>query len=153
MNNLPVSANYIPAMSDIAIDKVRKFEELSLTTPQINIDTSHVLHGGMYARTIVIPAGVIITGALIKIATILIVNGEVTAYIGDRTIDLQGYNILPAGANRKQAFFARTDTSLTMIFPTKATTVKEAESEFTDEFDRLISNNKVSYNNIIITGE
>ena len=35
---------------------------------QVPIETRHVLHAGMYARTICIPAGVLITGALVKVA-------------------------------------------------------------------------------------
>ena len=123
-----------------------------MQAPQVEIDTSHIIHGGMYARTIMIPAGVMLTGALIKIATLLIVQGDVLVYIGDKTIELTGYNVLPASANRKQAFFAKTNTFLTMIFPSQATDIESAELEFTDETNMLISR-KNSFNKIIITGE
>jgi hypothetical protein len=126
-------------MSDAAIDKVRQFESQALSMPQIDIPTSHVIHAGMYARTIMIPAGTILTGALIKIATILIINGNVIAYIGSETIEFTGYNVLPASENRKQAFLAKTDTYLTMIFPTDVDNINDAEEQFTDEADMLIS--------------
>ncbi len=153
MTELTISANRIPAMSEMAIDKVRQFENASLANPQVNIDTLHIIHGGMYARTIMVPAGVVITGALIKIATMLIIVGDAIAYIGDEAIPLCGYNILPASANRKQAFVAQTDIYLTMIFPTKVSSISEAEDEFTDEANILISRNNISDNKIIITGE
>ena len=131
--------NEIAPMSEIALVKVRILEEGALKLPQIPIVTSHVLHGGIYARTIMIPAGVLLTGALIKIATVLIVSGDVLVYIGGKTIELNGYNVIPAAANRKQAFVAKTDTHLTMLFPTDATSVEDAEKEFTDEVDMLIT--------------
>lgn len=143
----------IPAMSNSAIDKVRQLENLVLEMPQTPIHTSHVLHGGMYARTIKIPAMTVLTGALINIPTILVVLGEVKVFIGDTAVDLSGYNILPASAHRKQAFVAKTDTYLTMMFPTNATTIKEAEDEFTSESHLLISRLSHGSNHIVVTGE
>lgn len=153
MNELSIISNNIPSMSSKEISKVRELESLCSHIPQVDILTSHIIHGGLYARTIMIPAGSMITGALIKIATILIIQGDVIAYIGDKTINLCGYNILPAGANRKQAFIANMDTYLTMIFPTDARGIKEAEEEFTDEADMLISRANPMSNVINITGE
>lgn len=152
MNELAVIGNSIPAMSKMAIEKVRELELMALQMPQEDINTSHVIHGGMYARSIIIPAGVMVTGALIKIATMLIVHGHVIVYIGDDSIELNGYNVLPASANRKQAFLAKSDTYMTMIFPSDAETIKDAEEQFTDEVNRLISRN-CGDNHIVVTGE
>ena len=80
-----------------------------------------------------------LTGALIKIATLLIAHGDVEVFIGDSTLELNGYNVLPASANRKQAFMTKSETHLTMVFPSQAKTVEEAENEFTDEVDALMS--------------
>ena len=152
-NELVAIHEYLPSMSEHSISKVRQIEALNAQVPQIDIGTSHVIHGGMYSRTIMIPAGVLLTGALIKIATLLIVQGDVLVYIGDKTIELSGYNVLPASANRKQAFVTKTDTYLTMIFPTDARNIKDVEMEFTDESDVLISRKDSSNNEINITGE
>ncbi|HSV48351.1 MAG TPA: hypothetical protein VLJ58_21360 [Ramlibacter sp.] len=127
--------------SDIqAIGKVRALESALLAQEdQVEIPTNHVLHAGMYARTVRIPAGHAVTGALIKVPTVLIVNGDVVLYTGDGTVHLTGYHVLPAAAGRKTAFAAIGDTDLTMLFPTQAATVDQAEREFTDEFDALLS--------------
>jgi hypothetical protein len=85
------------------------------------------------------PAGCLITGALIRIPTMLIFSGELVAYIGGDTIALNGYNVVPASANRKQAFYAVTNSYLTMLFATDAKTIEDAESEFTDEANLLMS--------------
>ncbi len=153
MNELAIVQSYIPAMNELAIEKVRKLESFASRMQQIDIPTSHVLHAGMYSRTVMIPAGAMITGALIKIATILVVQGDVIVYIGDEAIELYGYNVLPASANRKQAFVAQTDAYLTMIFPSKAKTLAEAEDEFTDDADMLISRKDATMNQLIITGQ
>lgn len=123
----------IPAMTSEAVDKVRGAEAKLMELPQIDIPTQHALHAGMYARTITIPAGAAITGALIKIPTILIIDGHCEVFTGSETVELNGYHVIQAEAHRKQVFLAYTDTHLTMLFPTRAETVEQAENEFTDE--------------------
>jgi hypothetical protein len=148
--DLATRATILP-MSQEAIEDVRRFESRLAKLPQIPLDTQHVIHAGMYARTITIPAGVAITGALIKRATLLIVSGHAIMTLCDGAVTIEGYQVIPASAGRKQAFFAYEDTTLTMIFPTRATSVDEAEREFTDEHERLISRH--TENEVIITGE
>lgn len=145
---------HVPAMTEDAIAKVRAFEEASLARlPQTEIGTDHVIHGGMYARTILMPADTVLTGALIKLATLLIVSGDADVYIGGEALSLRGYNVVPASAGRKQLIIARTDVHLTMIFPTEARTVDAAEVEFTDEHERLFSRLGTAINRTTITGE
>ena len=141
----------IPAMSAKAIRAVRALEARVLALPQVQIETRHVLHAGMYARTICVPAGVLVTGAHIKIPTLLIVSGHATVLIGGEDVELTGYAVIPASAGRKQAVYAHADTLLTMLFPTGARTVEEAEQEFTDEPDRLRSRH--APNHVTTTGE
>lgn len=146
---LAVSENRIPAMSEAAIAKVYRLEDFAKKMPQVDIETSHAIHGGMYARTIIVPAGVMLTGALVKIATTLIINGDVVMYIDGEAKELHGYHVFAASANRKQAFVAQTDTYITMIFPTNAKTVEEAEEQFTDEAHLLFSRNSDARNSMV----
>lgn len=131
--------NKIIPMTSTAIKKVYALEDIILKMPQVDIEIDHVFHAGMYARTVMIPAGVVLTGALIKIPTLLIVQGNVIVYIGGESKEFIGYHVIQGGANRKQAFFAKEDTMLTMIFPTNAATIDEAENEFTNEVNMLIN--------------
>lgn len=154
MADLAVVTPRIPAMTPAAIDKVRQLEGVASQRPQVTIMTEHAIHGGMYARTIRLPAGVMITGALVKLATLLIVQGDAMAYIGDdEPLRLHGYTVLPASAGRKQAFVAIGDTNMTMVFPTAARTVDEAERKFTDEIDILMSRRDPASNATTITGD
>lgn len=151
--DLVATGSRIPAMSSDAIAKVNCLAEISRQCPQEKIETHHAIHGGMYARTISIKAGVMLTGAYIKVPTMLVINGDVTVFADNESFRLTGFHAIPASAGRKQAFIAHEDTAMTMLFATKATTVADAENEFTDEADTLMSRNEDAKNFIIITGE
>ncbi len=139
MTDLAPPRIHIASMSAAAIDRVRQLESFALALPQVAIGTDHVFHAGVYARTIKVPAGVMITGVLIKIPTLLIVQGDAIVHVEGGPRELHGYNVVPAGAGRKQAFVALTDTHLTMIFATDAVDVDTAERAFTDELDKLMT--------------
>lgn len=138
-------------MTVYEVERVRGLEEVVLQHPQEPIVTRHLLHAGVYARTVTIPARAVMTGVLIKRATVLIINGDVEVGVGDGSARFTGYHVLPASAHRKQAFIAHADTDLTMLFPTSAQDVQEAEAEFTDEAHRLASRD--GQNVVHITGE
>lgn len=135
------------------IGKVIALENIVRQAPQLTIDTDHVIHGGMYARTITIPKGAALVGALIKIPTMVIVSGHCTVTIGDDVTELCGYQVLPASAGRKQAWVAHQDTDVTMIFPTTAKTVEEAETQFTDDANQLMSRQYSERDTFTYTGE
>ena len=107
MSDLTVIAPRLPAMSEEAMAKVRALEADLRTLPQIPIATHHVLHGGMYARTVMVPAGVVLVGSLLKISTVLIISGEMLIYADDKVLELQGYNVLPGSIGRKQVGVAK----------------------------------------------
>ena len=130
------------AMTSSAIDAVRRLEDEALKLPQLEIKTEHAFHAGMYTRTIMIPSGAVLTGALIKIPTILIFSGDADVYTSDGVERIIGYRVILAPNNRKQAFLAHKDTFLTMIFPTEAKAIDEAEREFTEEHEKLLSRKK-----------
>lgn len=130
----------IATMHPDAVDLVRRLETEASKCEQVNMPTQHTFHAGVYSRTVMIPAGVMITGALIKIPTQLIVSGDTTVFIGGEPIRLTGYHVIKGGPGRKQAFVAHSDTWLTMFFATDAETVEQAEAEFTDEVDLLLTN-------------
>ena len=138
------------AMTTEHINAVRALEDVLKQREQVPIETHHVIHGGMYHRTITIPAGAVLTGVLIKIPTTLVLNGDASVYIGGEEIRRAGHHVIPASPNRKQAFIAHADTHLTMSFPTQAQTVEQAEAEFTDEADSLMSRHQA--NSTVITG-
>lgn len=143
----------VPTMTLDAIRKVRVLESEFKKLTQVPLVTTHIIHAGIYSRTVTVPAGVTITGALIKRSTMLMIVGHGVAYIGEEAIKLEGAHLITARAPRKQAFHAVSDLQITMSFATNATTVEEAEAEFTDEADLLCSRQPYHTNRTIITKE
>lgn len=139
MNEIALSNVNIPAMSNYDIAKAYELEKYVGGQPQVNIKTKHSLYAGVYTRTVYIQKGIVAVGALIKIPTTIIVSGKGAVFIGNETVEVSGYHVFSASANRKQAFLALEDSFVTMLFKTEAKTVEEAENEFTDEADRLMT--------------
>jgi hypothetical protein len=152
MTALALATGVLPPSTPGALDLVQAIEERVLRVQQTNIPTHHVLHAGVYTRTICIPAGVVLTGALIKIPTTLVICGRASVILGDgEEVMVEGYQVLAARAGRKQAFIAHGDTYVTMFFATSAVSVEAAENEFTDDAERLMS--RTGQNVIVITGD
>lgn len=154
MNQIAPLLARLPAMSPQGIANIKEVERKMLALPQVPIKTLHVLHAGMYSRTVMIPAGVQLVGALIKIPTMLTIFGDVLMSLGEaQGIHLVGTHVIPGSAGRKQVFAANKDTSITMTFCTMAMTIEQAEAEFTDDTEILFSRRDPELNTIIITGE
>lgn len=152
MSSIKSTAPSLPTMTSDDVEKVRRLETQLRDLEQVPIRTDHHFHAGLYSRTIHIPAGVLLTGALIRIPTLLIVSGHGSVFTGGEPLELCGYHILPGHAGRKQAFLAHADTDFTMIFATQATTVEQAEVEFTEETHLLMSRQQ-NGDMIFIAGE
>lgn len=147
-----VQQGIVPPTTHRAEKLVRQLEERVLAVPQVPIATHHVIHAGVYSRTIMMPKDTVLTSALIKIPTTLVICGDCSVLVGNTDeVRVTGYRVLAASAGRKQAYIAHEDTFITMSFKTKARTVEEAEAEFTDEHERLMSRHGI--NDILITGE
>lgn len=105
--------------------------------PQVDLSTSHVVHGGMCARTIVIPAGTILTGALTNADNICVMCGDITVTTDDGPVRLTGFHVLPAQAGFKRAGVTHADTYWTTVWPTSLTDVDAIEDEMTSESGQL----------------
>jgi hypothetical protein len=142
----------VPTMSRVAIEQVRELERQILEQPQVPFTTDHVLHGGIYTRTMFMPAGVLITGALVKVPTTWTMWGDVLIGFGDNWQRFTGYAVLPCQAHRKQAGMGLIDSWVSMSFVTDADTIEEAEAAFTDDFAVLGSRLPDAINTSLVTG-
>lgn len=149
---LPLTTALVPP-SPVMLDKLAQAQEIILAQPQVSVATEHLLHGGMYARTIRLAPGLWMIGSLIRLATILIVHGDCSVIIGDVCVNLSGYSVIPGCAGRKQLFLTRGLVEMTMIFPTDAQAVAEAEDEVFVEVDLLASRRDSSQDTVMITGQ
>jgi hypothetical protein len=149
----PIAARVtaLPRMPDDAVEAVRRVEGAMLELEQLPIETAHLIHGGIYARTVRLPAEILITGVLVKRPTVVVLSGDVTVFTGADSVRLVGYHVLPASAGRKQIFRSHAETFLTMLFPSSARSVDDAEFEFTDEAELL--QRRADGDSVTITGE
>lgn len=153
MTAVALRAVDVPAMSDSTIEATRQIQERLKSFPQRFPTTLHALHGGMYSRTMVLHAGEMLVGSLIKVPTMLIVNGHVVMNLGDQAHEIEGYHVLTCSAGRRQVIRAHRDTALTMVLATQAKTVEEAEEFFTTEASGMASRHPMAINLETITGE
>jgi hypothetical protein len=95
---LALHAHALPQMTAEQVSAARALETVLLEREQVELLMEHLFHGGMYARTIAVPAGVALTGVLIKRATTVIISGDITVYVGADCERLTGYHVLPGSA-------------------------------------------------------
>lgn len=154
MNALVETRPSLPAMSPDAIAQVREWTDKARQLPQLWFTTDHLVHGGVYYRTVILPPGSLVTGVLVKCPTGLILDGEAHVYIGNaKPLHVRGRTVLPAAAGRKQAFAAVTTLSMTMCLATNAQTAAEAEAAFTDELEYLPPLADADRHRIVVTGD
>lgn len=133
MNDLVEVRPSIPAMSPQALDIVRRMEAVVRTMPQEPFKLDHLLHAGMYARTVTLPPGYW-GGALTLTASIVIVVGDALVYTGeDEPLQVSGVTVLPASAGRKQAFSTNDYVTIIMVAATDAKDVPEATAQLCAE--------------------
>lgn len=124
------------------IAEVKALEVLNLERPPAEVPTEHFIHAGCYVRTCRIPAGVLLTSALIKVPTVVIIHGNVVVRADGESRLVRGSAVLRGMAGRKVAYFAETDTEITMVYATRQASPEDCEPEFTDEFDQLLTRRK-----------
>lgn len=139
MSETLTTLGLVPPATPEALQQIGGVEEKMRTMPQIHIRTEHIFHAGMYARTIRLAARVAIVSVLIKIPTMIVINGACRVYAGDSWRDLEGFNVIPANAGRKMIYVTSAETQITMLFPSNAKSVEEAERQFTEDADMLLS--------------
>lgn len=129
MNDLAVKAGRLEALA----------QGLEKKFPAVHVETEHHLHAGVYTRTVYIPKDCVIVGLTIRIPTQVIACGHFVLTDGGEAREFRGYHVFDGAAGRRAAVRAIENTALTMLFHTNAKTVEEAENEFTDEPERLLT--------------
>jgi len=139
MSTLEILGNLLPATPDEALQKVLIVEDRIRQREQIKIRTEHIFHAGLYVRTVRLQPNTVFTSVLIKVPTLIVINGICDLLAGDQWVRVEGYSVIPANSGRKCIYITRGLVEITMVFPSDAKTVEEAESQFTDESHCLLS--------------
>lgn len=87
---LVLSGNALPPAPPEAIEAIRAIEAKVKEREDIHPQMEHVLHAGMYARTCRLGPGTLIVGVLIKLPTMLIVNGGAFVFAGTQWHKIEG---------------------------------------------------------------
>ena len=98
---------------------ILEYEKFARELNQVEIPVKHYVHGGMYAREIVIPKGVILTGQIYKFDHFdVMVSGDITVSTDDGECKrLTGYNCFTGFSGKKRAGFAHEDTTWITFHP------------------------------------
>ncbi|MFM0261868.1 hypothetical protein [Paraburkholderia sediminicola] len=149
MNAITERGPELVAPDEQTLVALRDLDALMLAQPQVEIRLDHLLHAGLYARTCHLPADVLASGAVLRRATVLVISGDVTIFTGNDSARLKGFHVLPGLRGRKALFRTHAETQMTMVLPSDAQSVSEAELEITDEPQSLAK----LPGNITITGQ
>lgn len=136
------NSDLIPPCTATELARMREFNARLREFPQEEVPTDHFIHAGVYARTCVVRAGVLMGAVEIVVPTVLIVSGHCEIYNGGKKAVVNGYVVLRGGPHRQVAVRAYTDTYMTMIYATDKTNPVDCEEEFTDQTDLLLSRRK-----------
>ena len=116
---------------------IEQLEEMILAVPQVDLRTEQKLSGMVYARTIHIPAGTVLTGATHRKDHINVVCGDITVTTDDGPVRFTGYHVIETKAGSKRAGIAHTDTTWTTLCATELTDFEAIEDELVVESARL----------------
>jgi hypothetical protein len=116
---------------------VRRLEAALLRCPQVDLQTTHALSGGVYARTVFIPAGTVVTGATHKKNHICIIDGDVETILDGTKQRITGRVILNGQKGVKRAVYAHDDTLWTTVCRTDLIDIADIEAELVEEPEQL----------------
>ena len=116
-------------------EKVERFTRELAKLPQVPaFKTEHELYGGMYARTMHIPAGVIAVGRTHKHDHyFMCVSGEAAICSEEGTRTFRAGDFIKSSAGVRRLGFAITDTILRTIHRTDCMSIDDLEDDLIDE--------------------
>jgi hypothetical protein len=116
-------------------ERIDALEDELLKYPQVEGELNHLFVDGMYARTMLIPQGSLVTGKRHKRAHInIIVQGTAHVYTNEHEVEeVNAPAIFPSGEGVRKAVYAVDDVIWTTIHATKQTDVASAEDELVEK--------------------
>lgn len=115
-------------------EKIEAIERLMKQRPQVEIPPTHYFAPGLYARSIVIPKGVLATGKVhLDGYLIVIPYGDVTVRCDEGVKRIHGPAVFTAQAGMKHIGFAHEETMWICVHRAEAKTAEEAEKELVVE--------------------
>lgn len=149
-----IPANTIAASLDAASRKINQLAHaIRVALPACAFVTEHFVHGGIYTRTIRLPAGAVCAAVRYVVPTTLIIEGSCDVWSNGELTHVEGYSVIKGSAGRKIAFTTHSEVKMSMMFATTETDIEKIQIEFTDEHDLLVPLSKTDEHVVFVTGE
>jgi hypothetical protein len=126
-------------------EQVSRLERAMLEMPQLDLQTCHCLSGMVYARSIFIPAGGVLTGAEHKKDHVNIVFGDITVSTDDGMKRLTGFHVLPTKAGMKRVGYAHEDTHWVTCCHTQLEDIPAIEDELVKDAHLLQTRRAITF--------
>lgn len=130
---LTLDGDQIKQLSELSTREMVNALELDmLKQPQVALEVRHDFSPGIYARSLFIPGGVMLTGKIHKFEHLCIMSAGVMAVLIDGQLQtVQGPFICKSPPGTKRIAYAYTDTIWTTIHHTDETDLDKIEAHFT----------------------
>lgn len=103
-------------------EKVHRLEDALRSVPQVDCPIRHHFAPGIYAREITIPKGTVLTGAIHKQESLVVLSaGRLRLVTDDGTVEISAPYTLTCKAGAKNAALALEDSVWTNFFATEET--------------------------------
>ena len=124
--------NTVKDISDVNFrQNIIAWEKLARTAPQVDLKVEHHFSYGVYARTVHIPKGIILTGLIHKFENLNILSkGKMRVSIGDRMEVVEAPFIVVSPPNTKRIAEALEDCVWTTIHGTHERDIEIIENYF-----------------------
>lgn len=120
-------------------DFIRTGEDILKKLPQIEMETEHIISGGIYMRKLLVPKGTALTGRLHKFDDIKIVfYGDISVLTEDGSFKrVVGQASFPGKAGVKPMAYAHEDTLWATVHQVHSDNLKDIEAELFEEEDHM----------------
>ena len=124
-----------------AREQIEQAEQALLTFPQVVLETWHHFADGLVARTIMIPAGTVLTGAVHKAEHLNVCFGDIEVMTDAGMQRLTGYHVIPSLPGTKRIGRTYGDTLWTTVHlnPGNERDIAKLEDALVDDAHRLQS--------------
>jgi hypothetical protein len=128
----------------VTVKEILALENEILRHPQVELPLTHDFINGVYARSMFIRAGTVLTGAVHAFDCFSVIRyGDLIIYTEDGMKEVHAGDMIPSVAGVKRAGYAQTDTLITgfMANPTNETDLDKLWEMYTRPNNELLNQN------------